>query len=62
MSILFSKQQWLSLTKWGREEIEKKCPEVKDAKPCYLEEDHQNQTGYMICANCNPDEFMEWTK
>ncbi|KAJ8313181.1 hypothetical protein KUTeg_009261 [Tegillarca granosa] len=27
---------------------------------CEASEDHQNQLGYLICANCNPNDFMNY--
>lgn len=32
-------------------------PEVHNAKPCYFDDDHQNQFGAMMCQECNPFEY-----
>ena len=35
-------------------EIEAMIPELVTIVPCYLREDHQNQLGALMCAECNP--------
>ena len=36
--------------------IEYCVPELSIIRPCYLNDDHQNQMGYFQCSECNPDQ------
>lgn len=41
-------------------EVSRVMPEIKGFVPCYLEGDHQNQLGAMMCAECNPYEYQDF--
>ena len=41
-------------------EIDHHVPELINATPCYLEDDHQNQVGALRCAECNPNDCQNW--
>ena len=41
-------------------DFERILPELKTTTPCMFSEDHQNQLGYLMCAECNPDDYMNW--
>lgn len=34
--------------------IRNAVPELNELRPCYMAADHQNQTGYLLCSECNP--------
>jgi hypothetical protein len=35
-------------------------PELKSIVPCIMQDDHQNQMGYLQCSFCNPNEYNQW--
>ena len=43
------------------EEIQRSLPEESRVTPCYLDDDHQNQFGYLLCSDCNPYEYNNYT-
>ena len=50
---------FLSLSQWEKlkdcfEILSDFVPELKDTVPCMMQEDHQNQEGYIRCNFCNP--------
>ena len=40
--------------------IRKTLPELDGVIPCYLQSDHMNQLGALLCAECNPNDFINW--
>ena len=49
----------LHYTQWERlvdkfSEINKNISENARENPCYLDDDHQNQLGALMCKNCSP--------
>ena len=40
--------------------IGKALPELDGVVPCYLQSDHMNQLGTPQCAECNPNDFINW--
>lgn len=36
------------------QEISHRLPELNSIVPCYMDKDHQNQLGYLMCPECNP--------
>lgn len=48
-------QEWRNLL-IKIDELHKVLPELKNAKPCYVSEDHANREGYRSCSECNPFE------
>jgi hypothetical protein len=56
---------FLSLSQWEKlkdtfEIMNDFVPELKDAVPCSMEGDHQNQMGFLQCSFCNPNEYHQW--
>ena len=50
----------LKLDEWGKltacfKDLEEVLPEARDVVPCYAQDDHQNQLGYLFCGECNPN-------
>ena len=41
-------------------EIEQVIPELNDTHPCWMGNDHLNQLGYLMCAECNPNDYKNW--
>ena len=41
-------------------EIEKLLPELENVMPCYMQDDHANQEGFLRCKYCNPDGYTNW--
>lgn len=35
-------------------ELKRQVPDLADARPCSLSDDHQNQMGALMCSECNP--------
>ena len=35
-------------------------PELSTIRPCYLEDDHMNQEGAMMCSECNPFGYQDY--
>ena len=57
-SIVLTRQQFTIIAdNFGQ--IEDVIPELSLIIPCYLKEDHQNQMGYFMCAECNPHGYEE---
>ena len=40
-------------------EIEKMLPELENVIPCYMQDDHANQEGFLRCKYCNPDGYTQ---
>ena len=40
--------------------IGKALPELDGVVPCYLQSDHMNQLGALQCAECNPNDLINW--
>ena len=40
--------------------IGKTLPELDSVVPCYLQSNHMNQLGALQCAECNPNDFINW--
>ena len=38
----------------------KTLPELHGVIPCYLQSDHMNQLGALQCAECNPNDSINW--
>ena len=57
--IFLSLQQWEKL-KGCLEIMIDFVPELKGVVPCMMQEDHQNQMGYLQCSFCNPNDFHQW--
>lgn len=51
--------EWRDLISCCRD-LENKFPEMEEAQPCYMQDDHQNQEGMLRCAECNPGGATEW--
>ena len=49
-------QTWTSL-KAAIQEIKEAVPETSVILPCFLDDDHQNQQGYINCPECNPNGY-----
>ena len=45
--------QWPNL-KRAIAEVKESVPEVVNASPCYVNDDHQNQLGMLACPECTP--------
>ena len=43
------------------EEIQCSLSEESSVTQCYLDDDHQNQFGYLLCSDCNPYEYNNYT-
>lgn len=41
-------------------DIATSLPELNAVVPCYLQSDHLNQLGMLQCAECNPNECVNW--
>ena len=41
-------------------EIEQVIPELNGTQPCWMDDDHMNQLGYLTCAECNPNDYQNW--
>ena len=41
-------------------DIDKQVPEMEYTTPCYMQEDHANQEGFLRCKTCNPDGYEQW--
>lgn len=41
-------------------EIEKAVPGLESLIPCYMRDDHLNQSGMLQCSTCNLLEFEKW--
>ena len=41
-------------------EIGTALPELNSIVPCMFRSDHANQLGLLQCAECNPNDFMNW--
>lgn len=48
------KQQQFDLFITYLQDVENVIPELTVLTPCYLQEDHQNQYGFLTCPECNP--------
>lgn len=35
-------------------------PELEGITPCYMQNDHSNQMGFLRCAECNPNDCTKW--
>ena len=35
-------------------------PELDSIVPCLFQSDHANQLGFLSCAECNPNDYMNW--
>ncbi|XP_046542364.1 uncharacterized protein LOC124252755 [Haliotis rubra] len=57
--ILLSLDQWEKLVDCVRV-MSDFVPELKDRVPCMLQDDHQNQMGYLQCSFCNPSDYSYW--
>ena len=42
-------------------EIHENLPENARESPCYLDDDHQNQLGALMCRDCNPYAYKEYS-
>ena len=51
--------EWRDLISCSRD-LENKIPEMADAQPCLMMDDHQNQEGMLRCKECNPGGYQEW--
>lgn len=50
---------------WGRllqlvPELKRQVPDLAEARPCYLSDDHQNQMGSLMCPECNPFDYGDY--
>ena len=41
-------------------EINETLPELDAVVPCFLQSDHMNVWGALMCPECNPNDFMNW--
>ncbi|KAL4218173.1 hypothetical protein ACF0H5_004673 [Mactra antiquata] len=41
-------------------EIEQVIPELDQTQPCWMGNDHMNQLGYLMCPECNPNDYLNW--
>ncbi|XP_041356360.1 uncharacterized protein LOC121373698 [Gigantopelta aegis] len=57
--IFLSLQQWSKL-KDCFEMMSDFVPELKSIVPCAMQDDHQNQMGFLQCSFCNPNECHQW--
>jgi hypothetical protein len=53
----------LKIPEWRRlfesiEVIQGHIPEMAQVIPCNIQEDHQNQLGYLRCPECNPNDAI----
>lgn len=58
--IVLKHGEWDRLMKLS-EEINKAIPEIANTRPCAYEDDHQNQTGMLMCKECNPFDYGMYT-
>ena len=40
--------------------IEQVIPELNETQPCWMADYHKNPLGYLMCPECNPDDYMNW--
>ena len=52
-------QQWEKLM-GALDDVESYVPELRDAIPCMMRDDHMNQMGALRCSECNPNDFLNW--
>lgn len=50
--------EWERVKKITRD-LKDKHPKIAEAEPCWMQADHYNQEGAMMCYECNP--FGDWT-
>ena len=41
-------------------EIAETLPELDGVVPCYLQSDHMNELGALMCKECNPNDYERW--
>ena len=41
-------------------EIGRALPELDGVVPCYMQSDHMNQLGALLCSECNPNDYQNW--